>query len=302
MVKAPKKNFSPPPEGKYGKSTTKSTCRRHQVNKGRPAWRSTGSEHWEHCAASDLQRRLPQRTDRNRTFWAMKRNRNGSRMLCRERPLCQESKFLTQRQRLCEIWWLLQTWAQQPESPIQSLKRYWMLSETVWAILPVTMICRIGRTRKMMKIIQSSASSVMMMNLDGWWTQSIERYSTAWSVFGRSRWDLTNWPNWDGGTLRTTFVREIRSMGLPKWRFRWLSSPKSTQLLPHHPQKQLENICRLLRLSEDNWKGRQWLLYQEAVEWGWVRENDSHINSYLFFRPARPMIQCQFMMQILSNP
>jgi len=34
MVNAPKKNFSPLPEGKYGKSTTHSTQRRHQANKG----------------------------------------------------------------------------------------------------------------------------------------------------------------------------------------------------------------------------------------------------------------------------
>jgi len=35
MVNAPKKNFSPLPAGKYGKSTKKSTRRRHQANEGK---------------------------------------------------------------------------------------------------------------------------------------------------------------------------------------------------------------------------------------------------------------------------
>jgi len=35
MVNAPKKNFSRPPAGKYGKSTKQSTPRHHQTNKGK---------------------------------------------------------------------------------------------------------------------------------------------------------------------------------------------------------------------------------------------------------------------------
>jgi len=35
MVNAPKKNFSPLPVGKYGKSTKHSTCRRHEANEGK---------------------------------------------------------------------------------------------------------------------------------------------------------------------------------------------------------------------------------------------------------------------------
>jgi hypothetical protein len=35
MVNAPKKNLSPLPAGKYGKSTKQSTRRRHHVNKGK---------------------------------------------------------------------------------------------------------------------------------------------------------------------------------------------------------------------------------------------------------------------------
>jgi hypothetical protein len=35
MVNAPKKNFSPLPVGRYGKSTKRSTQRHHQVNEGK---------------------------------------------------------------------------------------------------------------------------------------------------------------------------------------------------------------------------------------------------------------------------
>jgi len=35
MVNTPKKNFSPLPAGRYGKSTQRSTQRRHQANKGK---------------------------------------------------------------------------------------------------------------------------------------------------------------------------------------------------------------------------------------------------------------------------
>ena len=35
MVNAPKKNFSPLPAGKYGKSKKRSTQRRHQANEGK---------------------------------------------------------------------------------------------------------------------------------------------------------------------------------------------------------------------------------------------------------------------------
>jgi hypothetical protein len=38
MDNAPKKNVSPLLVGKYGKSTKKSTCRRHRVNEGKIGW------------------------------------------------------------------------------------------------------------------------------------------------------------------------------------------------------------------------------------------------------------------------
>jgi len=187
--------------------------------KATKAWRQNRSERWEHCTAYDPKRSFQRRKDRKLTVYAIKRKRNGSRIMWREKPLWEESEFKMQRQRCCKSWkiWLqLKARGRQPEDPKQHLKRCWMLSETVWAILQVPTMSRMVKTRKMMKKIQSSASWVMVMNLAGWWSQSPKQYSTAWRVFSRSRWGLTNWGNRDGGTQPTNSMREIWSMGLPK--------------------------------------------------------------------------------------
>jgi len=90
--------------------------------KARAALWQKGFEHLEHCAACDLKWSLRRGKDRKDTFSSMKRKRNGSRILWRERPLWQETEFKTQRQRLCEIWRLLKTNARQLEIPKQCLK------------------------------------------------------------------------------------------------------------------------------------------------------------------------------------
>jgi len=157
------------------------------------------------------------------------RERNGSRIMRRERPLWQGREFKTQSQRLCKSWkisLLLKAPGRQPESPTERLKRCWMLSETVWVISQVPTMSTMGKRRKMMRKIQSSASRLMMMNPAGWRAQSAKQYSNAWRVFGRSRWGLTNWHIRDGGTQQTTSVREIWSIGLPTWSYLCLSSPE----------------------------------------------------------------------------
>jgi len=191
----------------------------------REDWRQKGSERWVHCAAYNLNRSVQWRKDRKRTFYTIKRKRTGSRNMWREKPLWQEYEFQTPRQRLCmswKIWLVRKARGRQPESPKERLKTCWMLLETLWAILQGPTMFRMGKTRKMMKKIQSLASWVVKMNLAGWWAQSPKQYSTAWRVFSRSRWGLTNWPNQDEGTHPTTSVRVIWSMELPNRRFRRL--------------------------------------------------------------------------------
>jgi len=132
--------------------------------------------------------------------------------LFRERDrLLQDSEFKMRRQRLRKsgkISLRLKPRWRQPESPKQRWNRCWMLLDTVWAIMQVLTISRIGKRKKMMKKIQCSASWGMTIDLAGWWAQSPTQYTTAWRVFGRSRWSLMNWRNRDVGTQHTTSVRE----------------------------------------------------------------------------------------------
>jgi len=202
--------------------------------------------------------------------------RNGSRIMWIERPQSRESEFKTQRQRLCNsrnIWGMLKMHNRQPKGLKQHLRCCWKLSETVWAILPVLMMRKMGKTRMMIKKIQSLASWAKMMNMAGWWAESPKRYSTAWRAFGRCRWGLMNSRNPEGGTRPITSVREIWWMGWRNWRFRQLWSPKQTRQQPLYHLQHLESLCRFLISSPDNHKCCKWRLHREVVNWGWVQRN-----------------------------
>jgi hypothetical protein len=71
-------------------------------------------------------------------------------------------------------------------APKKRVRTWWLLSQTVWAILPVPTMKRMGMM-KMIKIY-SWACWVKMKNSAGWWTQYLQWYSSAWRDFGRSRW------------------------------------------------------------------------------------------------------------------
>jgi len=165
-----------------------------------------------------------------------------------------------------------------------------MVSETAWAILHVRMMRWMGKMR-LMKKIQILASWAKMTNLAGWWAQSPIRYSTAWRVFGRSRWGLTNWCNQDAGTQLTASVREICSMGWLNWSFRQLLSPKQTWLHPHHHRHHLESLCRLMIFSPDNHKCRKGRLDWEVVTCGSVRRNQTDtVTQHISFEMWCPSI------------
>ena len=66
------------------------------------AWRQKGSDRWKQYAACDLNRSVWWTKDEKRNFQAMKRGRNRSRIMLREKPLWQESELKAQRQYLCK--------------------------------------------------------------------------------------------------------------------------------------------------------------------------------------------------------
>jgi len=209
-----------------------------------------------------------------------------------------------QRLRLCKswkLWEMLKMLDGQPPSLKQHLRRCWIQLETVWVILQVPTMRRMGKTR-MMKKIQSLASWAKMTHLAGCWVQSPKQYSTAWRVFGKGRWGLTNCQDQDVETWLTPSIREKWSMGRLNSRFRQLWSPNQRRLDPHHHRRHLDGVCRLLKLSPDNHKSGKWRLNSEVVKWSLVRRNHRHTFtdhiSWLMWYPSRH----RWRLRSLLNP
>ena len=152
------------------------------------AWMQKLTKHWEHCAAYNLRRTLWRRKDEQRTIYATKRKCNGSRIMCRERPLWQGCELKMCRQQLCKsrkMWEMLKRRDQQPESLKKYIGRCWLLLETVWGSLRVPMMERMRKMRKRMNQIESSASWAKMMIPAGWWHYLQNRTPThGWWLTG----------------------------------------------------------------------------------------------------------------------
>jgi len=194
------------------------------------------------------------------------RQSNGSRIMLREELLGQESELKMQRKQLSrsrKLWGRLKMRDWRPHSPSRRYRTWRLLSETVWVILQVPKMGRMGIMRIMQS--QSRASWAMMMNRAGWWARSQERYSGADGGLGRSRWSLMNWHNWDGGTLPTNSLRDIRGTALWNWVLRQSLYCKRMIMPPHLPPQHLESICSIFFLSQQYHKYRKGLLDQEVV-------------------------------------
>jgi len=121
-------------------------------------------------------------------------------IMLREKPVWQESELKMQRQRLIRSrkkWQMLKTQDWQQESPKKCFCSWWLLLETVWAILQVPTLRMMGKMRIMK--LQRWVSCAKMTNLAGWWAQYWICYSSTWRDFGRSRWSLMSWHSQDGG-------------------------------------------------------------------------------------------------------
>jgi hypothetical protein len=98
MVNAVKKIFSPLPANRYGKSTMWSTQRCHHANEGNSGMEEETVQALGALRSLRSKKSLQRRNEVKHTSQAMKRKRNGLRIMLRERPLGQESEKMTQRQ------------------------------------------------------------------------------------------------------------------------------------------------------------------------------------------------------------
>jgi len=149
---------------------------------------------------------------------------------------------------------------------INSSRRWWLVSQTLWPILQVLIMRRMG-TMMIMKI-HSCAIWVRLSNTAGWCSQSPKWYSGTWSGIGRSRWSLKHWDKVDLRMWPTTCVKEIRGTEWPKWKFRQLLSRKRTLLQSNLHWKSLAIWWRLMISSQKYRKCCTVHHVREVVIWG----------------------------------
>jgi len=208
--------------------------------------------------------------------------RHALRIMWIGRSPWQDSKLNTRIQGLSrsrKIWEMLKMWEWQPEGPNIHLTRCWMRLVIVCATLPVRMISRKGKKRRMIKIIQSWASWVKMSNPAEWQAQSPKQFRITRRVVGNSRWSLPYRHNWDGEMRPTTSMRGIKKMGGPYWRYRQSLSLKWKKMELHLHCSHLDSVRRLLTSCRKYRKCHKGPLNQDVVIWGYIPGNHSLTNS-----------------------
>jgi len=219
-----------------------------------------------------------------------------------EKPLAQERELKMQRQRLSKStkihrklkspdWWT--------DSPRRHFRRSWLLSETVWVILQVWTMGRMGKMRMVKK--PGRASWAQMTNPAGWWAQSPKLWRSAWRGFGRSWWSLTKCDNWDRRTQPTMALSEIQCMAHQNWGF-WQSFNHKWMMIHRLLHEQhLESWWRVMTMSSEYCKFRKGLLNQGVVISGCVQGSRSGRGLDLVLRPRRGTSHHAFRLRSLLN-
>jgi len=110
MVNAWKRNISPLPAGRNGKSTNRSTQQHHHVNEVKSGWDSERFRALGAMRGFRRKRSLRRTNHEKHTSEAMKPKRNALRIMLREKLVGQESKLKMQMQRFSKsrtIWRML---------------------------------------------------------------------------------------------------------------------------------------------------------------------------------------------------
>jgi len=99
MVNAPKKNFSPLPAGRNGKSTNRSTLQLHQANEGKSGFEAKRVRALGALCGLRSKKKLAAEKRRPTDFLCNEEKEKWIEDFLRQRPLGQESELKTQRQR-----------------------------------------------------------------------------------------------------------------------------------------------------------------------------------------------------------
>jgi len=210
-------------------------------------------------------------------------------MLC-WKPLGQESELQMHGQwlgRSRKIWWQLKTRDWRPESQKHRTMPCWLLTQTVWAILQVPTMRKMGKIRIMQT--QSRTSWTKMMNPAEWWAWSPKLNCSAYRGLGWTRGFLTKWHNWDGGTQPTACLKETQCTAHPKWMV-WQSLNREWMMMQLHLRRQhFECRWTILTMSPEYCQWRVGIFDLEIVILGEVNGSRGQCWVYpVFHRP-----QCQ---------
>jgi len=211
--------------------------------------------------------------------------------MLRERPLGQECELKMQRQQFSKsrmIQGKLKTLDWWSKCPKCLFRRWWLLSDMVRVILQVPMMDRMGKMW-MMKT-QSRGSWAKMSNPTGWWAQSQQWCSSAWSSFARRRWSLRNRHIWDGTPPQTMYMIESKCTAHWKWWFQQSYNSNRMMRQRHLHWLHVVNWWNVVSLSLEYRKCHKGLLDQEVVIVGYVLGSNSQTLVYMALSPPRSLI------------
>jgi len=141
-------------------------------------------------------------------------------------------------------------------------RTYWLLSGTVWVILQIPTMERMGKMQMLNR--RSRARGAKMTNPVGWWAHSAEQFSSAWRGFGWTRWSWMNWLNQDGRTQLATSVETIWSMANWNWTFSRLLIHGQNMIQWDLHRWRLESLWSVLTLYLENRTCRKGHLNQDV--------------------------------------
>jgi len=304
MVKAPKKNFSPHPVGKFGKSTKQYTHWRHQVNEGKSglqaetvrvlgASRSLRSKkklsvekmQKMHCSSNEEKENWIEDYVERETAVARKQVQDAATAIMQE---------------LHDMTTADNTGATTRKPDTISEK---MLNATrpSWSDVASSDDEQSGEDEEDDEV-DTELGKLSDDEETGWVMATISKtVQHCMESFRQKqiRHDELTQPG--KGNAANYFRERDMKYGTVEWMVLAVFQPqKDTTAATPSPTTFGEHM-QTHDNSTDKSKYRQWLLAHEVVKWGWVQRNQSHTNSYQFFRLNRRMIRHRFRMQRLLH-
>jgi hypothetical protein len=167
MVNAPKKNFSPLPAGKYSKLTKTSTHRRHQANEGKSGMVAERVGALDALPSLQSKKKLAAEKRQKTHFFSNEGREKWIEDFVERETAVERKRVQDAETAIMQDMTTAQNGVATTRKPETTLGEMLNAIRDSLSDLASSMLSWMGKNRKMMKKIQSSACSVMMMNLAG---------------------------------------------------------------------------------------------------------------------------------------